>query len=198
VVVIDTNVLASLPERELSAGIAEVVKYGLIADAQFFEWLEMNMTALLAKDKKALEYAVYRSCELKAEVVSEDEKEAGRRAILNLGHTYGHAIESYMGYGHWLHGEAVAAGMVMACELSGAMGWLDKNVTERTRVLLGQAKLPCDPPSGMKRADFERYMKRDKKNVDGQIRLVLLEGCGQAVVTSEYSASSFNAQLEAL
>jgi len=115
-----------------------------------------------------------------------------------LGHTYGHAIESYMGYGHWLHGEAVAAGMVMACELSSTLGWLDDSVTERARILLEQAKLPCDPPPTMKGADFERYMKLDKKNMDGQIRLVLLEGCGKAVVTSEYSTTSFSAQLEAL
>lgn len=197
-VFIDTDVLQTLPERELSAGLAEVIKYGLIADAQFFVWLEQNIERLVRKEPEALQYAILRSCEIKAEVVSLDEKEAGLRAILNLGHTYGHAIETEMGYGQWLHGEAVAAGMVMACELSEALGWLGADVTDRARQLLKKARLPVAPPSGMRSDAFEKHMKVDKKVLDGRIRLVLLNGLGRATVTSDFDPQRFTQQLRAL
>lgn len=195
-VLIDTEVLASLPSRELAAGLAEVVKYGLIADAAFFEWLEDNLDGLLAKDSAALAYAIYRSCAIKAEVVAEDEKESGRRAILNLGHTYGHAIEAHLGYGSWLHGEAVAAGMVLACELSVHLGWLSAEVLGRARKLLARAGLPIEPPAGMGRRDFEKYMQLDKKVLDGRIRLVLLTALGEAVVTDDFDRGALNRQLD--
>src|SRR5690554_3782485 len=184
-VLIDTHVLASLPERELAAGLAEVIKYGLIADAEFFTWLEENIDALNNRDTQALSYAIRRSCEIKADVVAQDEFEGGIRAILNLGHTYGHAIETEMGYGTWLHGEAVAAGMVMACELSVDLGWLSPDILSRARELLGRAKLPVAPPPGMSAEAFLKHMAVDKKVMDGSIRLVLLQACGKAVVTSE-------------
>lgn len=197
-VYIDTDVLVTLPDRELAAGLAEVVKYGLIADAEFFAWLEQNMDKLLAKDRSALQYAIMRSCEIKAQIVGQDEKESGIRAILNLGHTYGHAIETEMGYGEWLHGEAVAAGMVMACELSQSLGWLPDDVVGRTKQLLLRARLPISPPSGRGAAAFLRHMKVDKKVVDGRVRLVLLSALGRAVVTSDFDPDAFQKQLAAL
>lgn len=197
-VFIDTDVLQTLPERELAAGLAEVIKYGLIADAEFFVWLEQNIERLLRKDAEALQYAIRRSCEIKADVVSQDEKESGLRAILNLGHTYGHAIETEMGYGTWLHGEAVAAGMVMACELSQALGWLAPEVTERARQLIRKAQLPIAPPPGMSGNAFERHMQVDKKVLDGRIRLVLLKGLGRATVTSDFEPRHVAEQLAAL
>ena len=148
-VFIDIDTLKTLPDRELSAGIAEVVKYGLIRDADFFVWLEENIDALRARNNKALTYAVRRSCEIKAEVVAQDEKEGGLRAILNLGHTFGHAIETAKGYGVWLHGEAVSAGMLMAVDLSGRLGWIDNSVAVRTKGLLVQAGLPITRPEDM-------------------------------------------------
>lgn len=197
-VVIDTDVLNSLPLKELSAGLAEVIKYGLIADAEFFAWLERNMDLLMARDQAPLQYAIRRSCELKAQVVAEDERESGRRAILNFGHTYGHAIEAHLGFGRWLHGEAVAVGMVMACQLSVSLGWLDDDLCQRAKALLLAAGLACEPPKAMKGTDFEKYMKLDKKVSDDQIRLVLLQGCGKAVVRGDYSAEAFRRQLSAL
>lgn len=197
-VVIDTEVLTTLPPRELSAGLAEVIKYGLIADAEFFAWLEANVEGLRNRDPKALRHAIFRSCEIKAEVVAKDELEGGLRAILNLGHTYGHAIETEVGYGTWLHGEAVAVGMVMACELSVTLGWLDSTVLDRTKNLLHAAGLPVTPPRNMTGARFEQHMKVDKKVVDGQIRLVLLKKLGEAVVTSEFDFSCFRDQMDAL
>lgn len=185
-VVIDTDVLNTLPERELSAGLAEVIKYGLIADDGFFSWLEQNMPALLARDPAALTHAIERSCEVKADVVARDEKEGGIRAILNLGHTFGHAIENFQGYGNWLHGEAVAAGMVMACELSVKLGWIDSSVLERAKALIEQAALPVEPPSSMTARDFMELMAVDKKVLDGRLRLVLLKQCGEAVVTDDF------------
>ncbi|MGB0846761.1 MAG: 3-dehydroquinate synthase, partial [Thiolinea sp.] len=144
-VLIDTDTLNTLPDRELSAGLAEVIKYGLIRDREFLTWLDENMVALLARDPEALTYAIYRSCQHKAEVVAADEFEAGQRALLNLGHTFGHAIESAMGYGNWLHGEAVATGMVMAAEHSMLMGWLQANEVQLIRGLLQKANLPVSP-----------------------------------------------------
>lgn len=197
-VLIDTRVLSTLPDRELSAGLAEVIKYGLIADESFFSWLEDNIDALLSRDTEALKKAILRSCEIKAEVVAKDEKEGGIRAILNLGHTYGHAIETQMGYGTWLHGEAVAAGMVMACDLSVRLGWLDRSVLDRAKSLIRAARLPTSPPNDMSGVDFEKHMKVDKKVLDGAIRLVLLKGCGYAVTTSDYDDHIFQAQLSEL
>lgn len=186
-VVIDTDVLSSLPDRELSAGLAEVIKYGLIADKEFFIWLENNMSSLLARDNNALSYAIERSCQIKADVVASDEKEGGIRAILNLGHTFGHAIEADQGYGNWLHGEAVGAGMVMACDLSYRMGWIEKNIFERAQKLIEDAKLPIAPPAGMSPETFIKYMSVDKKVLDKKLRLVLLKACGEAIVTSDFS-----------
>ncbi|GAA5315743.1 MAG: 3-dehydroquinate synthase [Candidatus Pelagadaptatus aseana] len=185
-VVIDTNVLKSLPPRELSAGIAEVIKYGLIADAEFLVWLEQNMAALLACDAEALAYAIERSCLNKAQVVAEDEREGGIRAILNLGHTFGHAIETHQGYGVWLHGEAVAAGMVMAADLSARQGWISWESVERIKSLLKVASLPVEAPENMTAADFMELMAVDKKVLSGKLRLVLLSEVGKAVVTESF------------
>ena len=182
VVLIDTDTLATLPDRELRAGLAEVIKYGAICDAGFFAWLEANIDALLQRDADALAHAIRRSCELKADVVAEDEREAGRRAILNFGHTFGHAIENCVGYGEWLHGEAVAAGMVMAGELSG----IDVDELDRLRRLIERAGLPtAPPPLGAPR--FLKAMARDKKVQKKELRFVLLRQLGTAIVTSEYS-----------
>lgn len=195
-VVIDTDTLQTLPPREYSAGLAEVIKYGLIADAEFFAWLETNIAALMQREARAVQHAVRRSCEIKAQVVAEDETEGGVRAILNLGHTYGHAIETEMGYGEWLHGEAVAAGMVMACQLSAALDWLEGSVVQRAERLLQQAGLPTAPPQSMTREAFERHMKLDKKVQDGKVRLVLLTALGQAVVTSDFDQNLLRRQLD--
>lgn len=184
-VVADMSTLATLPARELAAGIAEVIKYGLICDADFFVWLEANIEALNCLDPDAIAYAVQRSCENKARVVSADEHEKGMRAILNLGHTFGHAIEASQGYGVWLHGEAVSVGMVMAVDLSCRMGWLNSDILVRTKTILRQAKLPIAGPADMTADEFLEYMGMDKKVVDGELRLVLLSGLGEAVVTAE-------------
>lgn len=197
-VLIDLDLLQTLPERELAAGLAEVIKYGLIADAEFFTWLEDNIDALNQRDPDALMHAIRRSCEIKADIVAKDEHEGGLRAILNFGHTYGHAIETEMGYGTWLHGEAVAAGMAMACEFSVDLGWLAPEVLTRTRRLLEAARLPVRPPPTMMARAFLEHMAVDKKVLDARIRLVLLQGCGHAVVTSEFDQSLFQAQLERL
>jgi len=186
VVLIDTATLTTLPSRELSAGLAEVIKYGLICDEPFLGWLEANMDALLRLDQQALTYAIHRSCEAKARVVGADERESGVRATLNLGHTFGHAIETNQGYGAWLHGEAVSAGTVMALEMSRQLGWL--TVEERNRVvrLLRRAGLPVSPPAEMTPESFLRHMAVDKKVIDGQLRLVLLKGLGRAIVTGDF------------
>lgn len=185
-VVIDIDTLKSLPDRELSAGIAEVIKYGLIYDAVFFDWLEENIERLMARETDALVYAIKRSCEIKAEVVAQDEREGGIRAILNLGHTFGHAIETASGYGNWLHGEAVGAGMVMAADMSHRLGWVDEIVYSRAKALIEQAKLPVSAPSEMTVEQFMSLMAVDKKNIDKKLRLVLLKSLGQAVVTSDF------------
>ncbi len=186
-VLIDTEALRTLPERELSAGIAEVIKYGLIADAPFYQWLEDNMEALLACDSDALAYAIERSCQNKADVVAQDEREGGLRAILNLGHTFGHAIETAQGYGNWLHGEAVATGMLMALDLSAREGHIATAEVERLKTLLQRAKLPVNSPEGMTEERYLELMAVDKKVLDGQLRLVLLERVGKAMVTSDFS-----------
>jgi len=184
VVLADTDTLKTLPARELSAGLAEVIKYGLIWDAEFLAWLEANMDKLRALDADAIAHAIYRSCEIKAQVVGEDEREGGIRAILNLGHTFGHAIESGMGYGNWLHGEAVAAGMVMATQTSQRMGWLTEADVERSRALIRAAGLPdVAPDLGVD--TYLEYMGHDKKVEGGRMRFVLLKKLGEAVITGD-------------
>lgn len=184
-VLADTLLLQSLPERELSAGIAEIIKYGLISDYPFFEWLEANLDALLRGDREALAYAVERSCKNKADVVAQDEHEGGIRAILNFGHTFGHAIETAQGYGNWLHGEAVAAGMVMAADLSWRRGSITEQELARIKNLLTRANLPVKAPAEMTPDQFKQLMGVDKKILDGRLRLVLLDAMGQAIITSE-------------
>ncbi|MEA3277649.1 MAG: 3-dehydroquinate synthase [Pseudomonadota bacterium] len=195
-VIADTDTLHSLPDRELSAGIAEVIKYGLIRDPGFFAWLEENMDALLGRDPDALSYAIERSCRNKAEVVAEDELEAGQRALLNLGHTFGHAIETGMGYGAWLHGEAVGAGMCMAAELSRRMGWIDENVTARVRTLVTRAGLPVVSPAEMGPEQFLERMAVDKKVQKGRLRFVLLREIGHAVVTGQAARDDIEAVIK--
>ncbi|MEY2633743.1 MAG: hypothetical protein RIR00_2397 [Pseudomonadota bacterium] len=181
-VLADIETLNTLPDRELKAGIAEVIKYGLIRDAAFFSWLESNMPALLARDPEALIAAIQRSCAHKAEVVAADEREAGERALLNLGHTFGHAVETGMGYGEWLHGEAVAAGTLIAAELSCRLGWLTPADVKRIEALFLLAGLPVRAPDlGVDR--YLELMQHDKKVMDGKLRLVLLQAIGRAVVT---------------
>lgn len=181
-VLIDTDTLATLPPRELSAGLAEVIKYGLIRDSAFLAWLEANLPALRTIDGAALREAILRSCLLKAEIVAEDETEQGVRALLNLGHTFGHAIESHQGYGNWLHGEAVGAGMLMAAELSRKLGWLSQAEVSRVEALLQSAELPRFAPADMNLEDFLTRMRLDKKNIDSRLRLVLLRALGEACV----------------
>jgi 3-dehydroquinate synthase len=187
-VFIDTDTLDTLDDRQLSAGLAEVIKYGLIRDAGFFDWLEVNMTILRERDKQALAYAIERSCSIKAEIVAADERESGQRALLNLGHTFGHAIETGTGYGNWLHGEAVATGMLMAADLSARHGWLSAATVCRTENLLLQAGLPTSPPAEMDESQFMELMAIDKKVVDGELRLVLLKAIGDAVVTGDFKS----------
>ncbi len=186
-VIADTDSLNTLDERQLSAGIAEVIKYGLIRDPDFFSWLEENMGHLVAREPAALAYAIRRSCENKAEVVAADELEAGQRALLNSGHTFGHAIEAGMGYGVWLHGEAVAAGMVMAADLSMRLGWISEKDVERLRRLIQQANLPIQGPATLQPERYLELMSVDKKAEAGRIRLVLQRGIGDAVVTEEFT-----------
>lgn len=184
-VLADTDTLDTLDDRQLSAGLAEIIKYGLINDLSFFEWLEANMDALLARDKVALAYAIERSCQDKACVVAADEKEGGQRALLNLGHTFGHAIETGMGYGEWLHGEAIATGMLLAAELSQELGWINESDVARVLKLLQRARLPVQAPKQMNSAQFMELMAVDKKVLDGELRLVLMQGLGNSVITSE-------------
>jgi 3-dehydroquinate synthase len=186
-VIADIDTFNTLPARELSAGLAEVIKYGLINDAEFFGWLEANIDGLSKLNQDLLAQAVLVSCRNKARVVELDERETGLRAILNLGHTFGHAIETTMGYGNWLHGEAVAAGMVMAIDLSIREGSIDEQVRQRGVALLKQAGLPVKPPSEITVAQFLEAMSIDKKNVDGKIKLVLLRALGEAYITDDYN-----------
>jgi len=197
VVLADIETLKTLPSREFSAGVAEVIKYGLIRDVDFFDWLETNISKLMALDEAVITYAIYRSCKNKAEVVVADEHEAGERALLNLGHTFGHAIENGMGYGVWLHGEAVAAGTMLAADLSQRLGWLNANEVKRMHALLSASSLPLRAPN----LGVEKYldlMGMDKKVVDGKIRLVLQQGIGKAVITSDYDVSKLKQTLEAI
>ena len=195
-VVIDTDTLSTLPDKELSAGLAEVIKYGLIDDAEFFAWLEQNMEALLARDPAALSFAIERSCRNKARVVAADEREVGQRALLNLGHTFGHAIETGCGYGNWLHGEAVAAGMAMAADLSQRMGWLSAVEKQRTEALIASAHLPLRAPATLDAARMLELMEVDKKVMDGKMRLVLLKGIGRALITDAVPAALLKQTLD--
>jgi len=184
-VIADTSTLSTLPDRELRAGLAEVIKYGLTFDLDFLAWLETHLDGLLAREPAALASAIRRSCEHKAEVVAADEREQGSRALLNFGHTFGHAIETASSYGAWLHGEAVSAGMVLAAELSHRLGMIGSADVDRVRRLLARAGLPVDPPCvGARR--MREFMAMDKKVKSGRIRLVLLEHLGHAVVTGDY------------
>ncbi|MCH2340334.1 3-dehydroquinate synthase [Pseudomonas sp. NPDC047963] len=194
-VLIDTSTLATLPSRELSAGLAEVIKYGLICDEPFLGWLEDNIDRLRALDQGALTEAIRRSCDAKAKVVGADEREAGIRATLNLGHTFGHAIETHQGYGAWLHGEAVSAGTVMALEMSNRLGWISTLERDRAVHLLSRAGLPVVPPAGMSSEDFLKHMAVDKKVLNGQLRLVLLKRLGEAVVTGDFPREVLEATL---
>ncbi len=182
-VIADTSTLETLPERELSAGLAEVIKYGAVIDLPFFEWIEANIEKLMARDKGALAYAIARSCEIKADVVRQDEREGGLRAILNFGHTFGHAIEAGMGYGAWLHGEAVGCGMVMAADLSHRMGLIDAATVERVRKLIAAAGLPVKAPD-LGVAKWLEAMEVDKKNEGGAIKFILMNPLGSPKITN--------------
>jgi 3-dehydroquinate synthase len=193
-VVSDTDTLGTLPPRELRAGLAEVIKAALVADRGFLDWIEANLDALLALEPGAVARAIRRSCEIKAAIVAEDEREHGRRALLNLGHTFGHAIETAAGYGEWLHGEAVAAGLVMAADLSQRLGWIDTADVARVKSLLARAGLPIvAPPIGAGRA--LALMGLDKKVLAGRIRLVLLRRLGEGVVSGDYPTEALEATL---
>ena len=197
-VLIDTDTLSTLPDREYASGMAEVVKYGLIRDADFFEWQERNVDALMARDGDVMVRAIERSCVNKAEVVALDEKEGGIRATLNLGHTFGHAIETGIGYGEWLHSEAVSVGMVMAADMSERLGWTDKSVARRTLDLLKKFNLPVDVPECMTVETFEKLMAVDKKAANGKLRLILLKGdLGGCVFTADFDKRMLAETLDA-
>lgn len=197
-VIADTATLQTLPPRELGAGIAEVIKCGLIADTEFFAWLESNIEALVAREPAALAFAIARSCENKARIVAADEREGGQRALLNLGHTFGHAIETGQGYGRWLHGEAVAAGIALAASLSERLGWLGADDVARVESLLARAGLPTRPPAKMSGAQFTELMAVDKKVIDGRLRLILLESIGRAVICDGVGPAEVEAMVDGL
>jgi 3-dehydroquinate synthase len=184
-VIIDTNSLSSLPPREFAAGMAEVIKYGIIYDYAFFEWLEQNQQAIKQQDQDALQYMVARCCEIKAEVVAIDERESGLRAILNLGHTFGHAIEAEQGYGNWLHGEAVSTGIVLASAVATEMNWLEASEFSRIESLLKAFDLPTKAPSDMFYDEFVKHMRHDKKVQAGDLVFVIPQSIGKSVVTKD-------------
>lgn len=188
-VIVDTDTLKTLPKREVSAGLAEVIKYGAIFDIRFFEWLEAHIDDLVSLDQNALEYCIQRCCQLKADVVARDETEKGDRALLNLGHTFGHAIEAHLGYGNWLHGEAVAVGMLEAAALSEILGDLGHADVARLEKLLARAVLPTVSPDVMQPADYLPYMWRDKKVLGGKLRLILLKKLGEAYIYADATDS---------
>jgi 3-dehydroquinate synthase len=192
----DTDTLGSLPDRELRAGLAEVIKYGLIVDREFFDWLEANAARLLARDSMALTHAIKRSCEIKADIVARDEREQGDRALLNLGHTFGHAIESATNYSSWLHGEAVGAGMLLAADMSQRLGWLDSADVVRVERVLRLFGLRTDV-STLAANTIAEKMKIDKKVAAGRIRLVLLKSIGSSVVTGDYDDAALHETLRA-
>jgi len=195
-VIADVATLRTLPERELRAGLAEVIKYGVIYDSQFFDWIDEQLERLVKIETDAMIHAVRRSCQIKASIVQADERELGKRAILNYGHTFGHALEAVTGYQQLLHGEAVAIGMVMAADLSMRLGWLPTTQASRIRDLVKRAGLPVSPPSLSSSAVFDA-MNMDKKVVDGQIRLVLAKGIGEVIVTDEASTETIFETLDA-
>jgi 3-dehydroquinate synthase len=197
-VLIDTETLSTLPDREYASGMAEVVKYGLIRDADFFEWLEKHVDALMRRDDALVVRAIERSCVNKAQVVALDEREGGVRATLNLGHTFGHAIETGIGYGEWLHGEAVSVGTVMAADMSLRLGWIDESVAARTLDLLKKFNLPVDVPECMTVETFEKLMAVDKKAANGKLRLILLKGeLGGCVFTADFDKTTLADTLDA-
>jgi 3-dehydroquinate synthase len=186
-VVIDTDCLSTLPANEFAAGMAEVIKYGIIWDGEFFEWLEQNVQALKALDTQALEYTIAKCCQIKADVVAQDETERGVRALLNLGHTFGHAIEAEMGYGSWLHGDAVAVGTILAAQTAQQLNLIDESIVCRIRDLFIAFDLPVNAPDSMNFDSFIKHMRRDKKVLGGKIRLILPTALGQADVFSDVS-----------
>jgi len=194
-VLIDTDTLRSLPEREVSAGLAEVIKYGLIQDLPFLGWLEENMDRLIALDTDLIGEAIFRSCACKADIVAKDEREGGLRAILNLGHTFGHAIETFAGYGNWLHGEAVGTGMMMAADLSARENMISREDSERAARIIRKASLPEKAPANMTPEDFKNLMAVDKKNIEGQLRLILLSALGNAIITADATEKNLMATL---
>lgn len=194
-VIADLETLQTLPAREFTAGLAEVIKYGLIRDREFFDWLENNLEKLLARDSAALSHAIRRSCENKAAVVGADEHESGERALLNLGHTFGHAIEHAQGYGNWLHGEAVGAGICMAARLSTRLGTIAPTTRDRIIRLVATAGLPTEPPASNSPESLLEAMSVDKKNRDGRIRLVLLDAIGHASLRDDYDPEALRAVL---
>ncbi|PJC85249.1 3-dehydroquinate synthase [Vibrio sp. HA2012] len=196
-VIIDTDCLGTLPEREFASGMAEVIKYGIIYDYDFFVWLEEHMEQLYALDQQALAYAIARCCSIKAEVVAQDEKESGIRALLNLGHTFGHAIEAELGYGNWLHGEAVSAGTAMAARTAQRQGLIDDVQAERMIAVLQKARLPVHTPANMSFDDFMPHMMRDKKVLSGKLRLVLPSSIGSADVVAEVPGEHIRQAIEA-
>lgn len=195
-VLIDTQSLATLPAREFAAGMAEVIKYGVIYDAEFFTWLEQNIEHLKRQDPTALQHAIFRCCQIKAEIVAQDEQESGIRALLNLGHTFGHAIEAEQGYGNWLHGEAVAAGIVLACIASNNKNWLSTSNLRRVESLLLAFDLPIKAPEEMGYAEFVKHMRHDKKVQAGRIRFILPTGIGSAEVTDQVDDDLLKAILD--
>lgn len=197
-VIVDVDTLSSLEDRELAAGIAEVIKYGLIRDEPFFVWLEENIGLLLSRDADALMYAIERSCVNKAEVVAADEREQGERALLNFGHTFGHAIETATDYTRWLHGEAVAIGMLMAMSFSERVGSLEKGKSQRAKSLIERAGLPLAPPIDMNAEIFVKHMRHDKKVLGGVIRLILLRDIGDAFVSSDYNDEQLISELSGM
>jgi 3-dehydroquinate synthase len=195
-VLADTATLNTLDDRQFASGLAEIIKYGLIAERDFFDWLEREMGGLVVRDSALLATAIERSCRCKAAVVAADEREAGQRALLNLGHTFGHAIETGMGYGSWLHGEAVATGMCMAADLSNRLGWIGSEELARACQLIERAGLPTLPPVSLGVEQFLSLMAVDKKVLDGKLRLVLLNGIGSACVTDEFNLAKLHETLE--
>ena len=190
IVIADTMTLKTLPKREFAAGLSEVIKYGLIADRCFFDWVEKNLDGLLTHDSNLLTYAIRVSCQIKSSIVSQDETEQGHRAILNFGHTFGHAIETFLQYRDWVHGEAIAVGMLMAMKLSVLLGSISETDFDRLKVMLERCGLPTSPPILMTVEDFNLIMMRDKKVIDGQLRLVILHTLGLATVSTEYGDSN--------
>lgn len=194
-VMIDTDSLSTLPPREFAAGMAEVIKYGIIYDHSFFTWLEQNVDALIQLQQDALHYAIQRCCQIKADIVAQDEHESGIRALLNLGHTFGHAIEAEQGYGNWLHGEAVAAGIILAAQAAEHKGWLTESEVCRIRALLTAFSLPVTGPKDMHFADYMRHMRHDKKVAAGKIRFIIPCNIGKAVVTDQLTEDELKAIL---